>query len=164
MRPKRNDPLLGLPIDPEDMVCVNQPSRFDGIPDEKIVARKSSIIRRRSEPKLFVFRSASSSSSLRSLGAPHSGSGDACLTPPHVLGTAEEDASVGKARLKGVRTRLDELRRMFERPLVQTERRLGDDVFVNATKVNFKVKQNAVPKEAVRIFSIYFIIKLIIRH
>ncbi len=150
MRPKRNDPLLGLPIDPEDMVCVNQPSRFDGIPDEKIVARKASIIRRRSEPKLFVFRS--------------SGSGDAGQTSPHVPGSAEEEASVGKARLKGVRTRLDELRRMFERPLVQTERRLGDDVFVNATKVNFKVKQSAVPKEPVKIFSIYFIVNLIIRH
>ena len=150
VKSKSNDgPTLGLPIDPEDMVCVNQPSRFEGIHDEKIAARRTSIVRRRSEPRLLVFRSTSSinAANLKSPG----GSNDAPLS---TISGEDDKIQAGKTKLKGVRTRLDELKRLFVRPLVHTEKRMPDEVVVNSTKVKFKVKAAEAPKEAVCFFFI----------
>jgi hypothetical protein len=121
------------------MVCVNQSSRFEGIPDEKIAARRLSIARRRSEPKLLIFRSSSSvnPSDLKSL----SGSKD---NHSH---SADEQGE--KLKSKATKTRVDELRRLFARPLVHTEKKFPDEVIVSSTKVNFKVKQAPAPKEPV---------------
>jgi hypothetical protein len=130
---------LGLPIDPEDMVCVNQSSRFEGIPDEKIAARRYNIARRRSEPKLLIFRS-SSSVNPSDLKSP-SGSKD---NHSHFA-----DEQVEKPKSKATKTRVDELRRLFARPLVHAEKKFPDEVIVSSTKVNFKVKQAPAPKEPV---------------
>lgn len=151
MKPKKPEPTLGLPVDPEDMVCVNQPNRFEGIPDEKIAARKNSTSRRRSEPKLFIFRSTSSHSIGNSIGLGASSHDGLKSRSSH--GNEEDSVSSGgkqtNSRISGVRTRLDDLRKLFERPLTQSQTAALEDVIVNATKVNFKNRIAAGPKEAV---------------